>query len=359
MFTVEQRKFIVKRYYELDKDLAALHWEFQAKFFIVAPARRSILKMVAKFESKGTVHNLHKGNSGRLVTVSSEANIERVRDHFATNPRTSIKAASQNLNISKTSVQLMLKKKLKMHPYKMQPVQLLTPRARTNRVNCAHMLLELLNNEQQEDVLNNIWFSDEAHFYLSGYCNKQNQRHWALENPHELLESPLFPKRITMWCAFSSKGIHSVVVRENVNSERYLNLLQNQFLPYLEETNELDNAYFMQDGARPHTAHIVLDFLEEIFDERVISNLYPERYRKGFSWPAYSPDLNPCDFFLWGYLKDRVYVGNPTTLQQLEEAILTEIARIPPDFLLNTVQAFPKRLQLVIDNNGGHVEPLL
>lgn len=117
--------------------------------------------------------------------------------------------------------------------------------------------------------------------------------------------------------------------------------------------------FFMQDGARPHTARIVLEYLSEVFNERVISNRYPENFQRGFSWPAYSPDLNPCDFFLWGYLKDRVYSGNPQTLIELEAAITEQINLIPNEMLQKTISSFPRRLQMVVEKNGGHIEPFL
>ena len=31
-------------------------------------------------------------------------------------------------------------------------------------------------------------------------------------------------------------------------------------------------------------------------------------YNRGRDWPARSPDLNPCDFFTWGFLKSKVKV---------------------------------------------------
>jgi hypothetical protein len=31
-------------------------------------------------------------------------------------------------------------------------------------------------------------------------------------------------------------------------------------------------------------------------------------------WPARSPDLNPCDFYMWGNLKHKVYSNIPHSL---------------------------------------------
>ena len=52
-----------------------------------------------------------------------------------------------------------------------------------------------------------IIFSDEAHFVLGGYVNKQNCRIWGTENPHAYIEKPMNPKRVTVWCGFWSRGI--------------------------------------------------------------------------------------------------------------------------------------------------------
>ena len=49
--------------------------------------------------------------------------------------------------------------------------------------------------------------SNEAHFDLGGYLNKQNCRIWGTENLHTYTEKPTQPKRITVWCGFWSKGI--------------------------------------------------------------------------------------------------------------------------------------------------------
>ncbi|GFS67205.1 hypothetical protein TNCV_2902201 [Trichonephila clavipes] len=46
-----------------------------------------------------------------------------------------------------------------------------------------------------------ILFSDEAHFWLNGYVNKQNCRIWSEANPQVYVETPLHPEKLTVWCA--------------------------------------------------------------------------------------------------------------------------------------------------------------
>ncbi|EFN63727.1 hypothetical protein EAG_00069, partial [Camponotus floridanus] len=55
--------------------------------------------------------------------------------------------------------------------------------------------------------------------------------------------------------------------------------------------------WFMHDGAPAHFSRIAREFLTATYGDRWIG--------RGGShlWPARSPDLNPLDYFLWGYLK--------------------------------------------------------
>ncbi|KAF8791010.1 hypothetical protein HNY73_005947 [Argiope bruennichi] len=79
----------------------------------------------------------------------------------------------------------------------------------------------------------------------------------------------------------------------------------------------------MQDGAPPHIARPVTALLRALFeDQRVISRSFPT------ALSPRSPDLNPCDFWLWGFLKDRVYVGSIRTLHELKASITRHVAAI-------------------------------
>ncbi|GFT97906.1 hypothetical protein TNCV_2168031 [Trichonephila clavipes] len=48
------------------------------------------------------------------------------------------------------------------------------------------------------DFHKRILFSDEAHFWLNGYVNKQNCRIWSEANPQVYVETPLHPEKLTV-----------------------------------------------------------------------------------------------------------------------------------------------------------------
>ncbi|GFX53297.1 hypothetical protein TNCV_362901 [Trichonephila clavipes] len=57
------------------------------------------------------------------------------------------------------------------------------------------------------DFHKRILFSDEVHFWLNGYVNKQNCRIWSEANPQVYVETPLHPEKLTVWCALWASGI--------------------------------------------------------------------------------------------------------------------------------------------------------
>ncbi|GFV27767.1 hypothetical protein TNCV_4169891 [Trichonephila clavipes] len=57
------------------------------------------------------------------------------------------------------------------------------------------------------DFHKRILFSDEAHFWLNGYFNKQNCYIWSEANPQVYVETPLHPEKLTVWCALWAGGI--------------------------------------------------------------------------------------------------------------------------------------------------------
>jgi len=73
-------------------------------------------------------------------------------------------------------------------------------------------------------------------------------------------------------------------------------------------------------------------------------------------WPPWLPDLSPCDFFLWDYLRAKVYSPIPKNLEDLKANIRREILLISKNTLTATFLEMQKRLKKVIEFHGGHVE---
>ena len=54
-----------------------------------------------------------------------------------------------------------------------------------NRVNFCQTFLQLIN--QNQELVNNLLMSAEAHFHLFRFVNKQNFRYWSATNSTELM----------------------------------------------------------------------------------------------------------------------------------------------------------------------------
>ena len=72
-----------------------------------------------------------------------------------------------------------------------------------------------------------------------------------------------------------------------------------------------------------------------------------------------SPEATPCDFFLWGYVKDQVYVPPlPTSIQELKVRIRTAIEAITADMLQTVWNELDYRVDVCRITKGVHIEHL-
>jgi len=75
--------------------------------------------------------------------------------------------------------------------------------------------------------------------------------------------------------------------------------------------------------------------------------------------PPRSPDMTPCDFFLWGYVKERVYVPPlPADLDELTNRITAAVKSVTEDTLRHVWDEFSYRVDVVRAAGGGHIEHL-
>ena len=182
-----------------------------------------------------------------------------------------------------------------MHPYKVSVVQQLHAPDYNQLVQHCPWFRQNLDND---DLLDVTFFTDEAWMHLSGYINSQNYRTWATENRHHFLETSLHPQKIGVWLVVSKRWIIGpILFRETVTAERYRGSLQ-QAIDQMHD-DEIQLGYFQQDRATAHTAITTIRYLEEFSGNRVISR--PLRSPR-------SPDLTPLDFYMFGQIKNNVFI---------------------------------------------------
>ncbi|GFY05053.1 uncharacterized protein TNCV_561851 [Trichonephila clavipes] len=203
------------------------------------------------------------------------------------------------------------------------------------------------------DFHKRILFSDEAHFWLNGYVNKQNCRIWSEANPQVYVETPLHPEKLTIWCALWAGGFIGPYFFKNneghnvtVNGDRYRAMFTNFFIPEL-NNHDVQELWFQQDVATCHTARATIDLLKYTFGDRLISRFGP------VDWPPRSCDLTPLDNFLWGYVKSLVYADKPQSLDHLEDNIRRVIADIRPQMLEKFIENWTSRLDYIRASHGS------
>lgn len=130
-------------------------------------------------------------------------------------------------------------------------------------------------------------------------------------------------------------------------------MIEHFFVPELLRMNNLNTTFFQQDGATAHTARDTMATLRQLFTNRLISRF------GDVLWLARSPDLTAPDYFLWGYLKEKVYSRRLHTIPDLKMAIQEEIRAIPNDMIQRVMTNFRERLQQCIDTNGGHLRDVI
>lgn len=142
-----------------------------------------------------------KKKPGPSKTTRTPENVERVKQAVLQSPKRSARKHASALRISDRTLRRILHQDLKFHPYKLAVVQKLNPRDFDSRQRTCEAIVE---NQPNNTV---VFFSDEAHFHLSGCVSKQNMRYLSGVNPQELHEKPLHAERVTVWCALSRTAI--------------------------------------------------------------------------------------------------------------------------------------------------------
>lgn len=167
-------------------------------------------------------------------------------------------------------------------------------------------------------------------------------RYWSSSNPHWMQGlKEVKSDSVMVWAGiYNQEIVGPFFFDDTVTGESYLQMLGDFLVPELHSRGyEPDTIMFQQDGAPPHFKLEVRHWLDETFLQWI--------GRAGpFPWPARSPDLTPLDFFLWGFIKHRVYQKRPTDIAGLKQQIREAFLLVTPEMLQRVQQGILYRLNV-------------
>jgi hypothetical protein len=188
--------------------------------------------------------------------------------------------------------------------------------------------------------LSRIVFSDEATILIDTMRRKiWRVPGWRTETTTSYQAN--HPIQRVIWAAIGLNWKSPIIyINGNINSQSYIQQLLNNEIIMSLNNHYGSNYYLQQDGARPHTSHYTLGWLQAM-DVPILE-----------CWPPHSPDLSPIEH-CWGIIKDRINMRNIQTIEDLDEAIKNAWNSIDMITIENLVSSFKGRLQVCIENNGA------
>jgi hypothetical protein len=182
---------------------------------------------------------------------------------------------------------------------------------------------------------------------------------WVSENPHVTCEHERDSHKVYVFYTISNKNVYGPFFIKNiVTGMSYLDTLMNWVMPQLHDDS---HDFISQQNGAP--AHVHLDtrhYLNANLPQRWIgraANVDLPLLR--CPPPPRSPDLTPCDFFLWGYVKDAVFVPPlPADIDDLKRSITEAVAAVACDTLRRVWEELDYRLDIGRVEHGAHIECL-
>ncbi|CAH1989100.1 unnamed protein product [Acanthoscelides obtectus] len=307
----------------------------------IQPYERYFLRLYRKFRGN---ENVFAKTRAKKEFIISEATEIAVIGYFEAYRENSIADILKDSNFSYGTVQRILKK-YKFIPYKYRPVQTLLAGDPERRLVFCHWYLSFCR--QNVNNFRYLLWTDESNFSNSGMFNRKNHHYWSRENL--LLVHPRGPQvrfSFNVWCGIiGSKIVGPFFYEGTLTGERYVEFMSEILTNFLDELDLISrhHLHFQQDGAPAHNSRGTYHFLSTTFNDQWIGTNGP------IQWPPRSPDLNPLDYFLWGYLKNQIYKRRYDNLDALKTAVREKITQIDGRTILKTVRAVEKRAQKCIE----------
>lgn len=343
----EHIRFYILTRFKLGLNATDIHRELCDAWKDSCIPYRTVANWVHEFrEGRQSIEDAFR--PGRPVTETSSENIETVRQLIELNPHISIRYIVAETDLTYYAVQTIIVNYLKLKKLCSRWVpHFLTEEQKKERVKiCTENLANLESGKWRKyDVIT----GDETWLYLRKI---ESSGAWVSEGgspSSEVRRSQFEPK--SMFCVFFMTNgpvlIHQVPRGQSINGTYYQKNCLEPLVERIKSKRPSKGTHGIKlhfDNAPPHKTSIVNNYLAE----HSIA-IMPH--------PVYSPDLAPCDFWLFGYLKQQLKTYSND--ESLKRGVTEILEKIPKEMYRNSFENWIERMKLCIQYGGDYFEHLM
>lgn len=314
---------------------ADAHRHLSVVFGEDTPSKRQCDRWFAKFSS-GDFSLEDEPRSGRPL----ELNLDALQVLVRNNPRLSTREMASDLGVDHATINRHLKDLGFVPKLGTWVPHLLSAIQREQRISiCNSLLLRRRNTEWLKQIVT----GDEKWLF---YFNSTRKRQWVLQEevPEPEPKPDLHQKKVMLSVWWDYKGvIHYELLPSGttVTAALYCTQLARLHTAMQQTRPEKSKVLLLHDNARPHTAKITRQKLEEL----------------GWSvlpHPPYSPDLSPSDYYLFRHMSFFLRGKQYKDEDHINLDINNFFSSHSPQFYSDGIFQLPQRWAQVVDADGAY-----
>lgn len=307
---------------------------------IEAPCRRTLQTWTKKY-SKRTFH-IRDGRKNRIVVPIDK--YRRISQEFNEKGYNSAREMCRCQAISLYLVCHSLKRyRMRYVNYTLVP-HFLTEENKKKRVEDAKKMLKILHQQESKNF-RDILTMDETPIYLEN----RGKRGWIMEGEEvpQRLNDKCWRKKFNLTIMWGTSGfavVDALNRKASMNTSYLCDTIFEKTIAWCQNKRKRSGAtsfIFHMDNAPSHTADATCEYMSKHGMHRM-------------PHPPYSPDLAPCDFFLFGYIKTHLVGSEFATKDDALAKINAILLEIPKETLIATFREWIRRLEEVIKSGGEY-----
>ena len=296
--------------------------------------RQAVYDTWKKYLETGTVHDRPRSGRKRKYTPQDEQKIIKK----ARQEKKASNIARESKKCKKTYSESGVRRVLKKHKFFYLPkikVQKLTNFHKQKRIAYAR--------EMSDTDWKPVVFTDEKSFWLGSSTTHA----WQQLDKRIVEEKVKYPPKLHVWGGIGHYfKTELYFFEENLTSSLYQKIISQRLPPSTTSPDcpkRVKNYYFVQDNDPKHKTKASMKLLEEITQGRM------------YKHPPNSPDLNVMED-AWSYLDRCVKESRVKTISGLKQKLKKLWAEYPWSEIRASVDSMPRRLQQVLEREGGRTD---